>query len=93
MLNIEDIAGKTVIGALGCYIGEVYNIEIDPVTWQAIHLKVKLSSAAVKKLGLKKRLHRHSMIIPTRLVKEFGVLVHLNQSLDELAKSVEIQID
>jgi sporulation protein YlmC with PRC-barrel domain len=93
MLNIDNIMGKTVISANGSYIGEIYNIDIDPGTWQVTHLKVKLCSRVVRELGLKRSLHRHSMRVPTELITDIGVIVRLSQPLAELSKNLEIVRD
>ncbi len=93
MIGIENVIGKTVITTIGHHIGEVYNVEIDPFSWQITHLQVKLSSTTYKELGLKSRLHRHSMKIPTKLIDNIGVIIKLSQTITELASNLEIKID
>jgi sporulation protein YlmC with PRC-barrel domain len=85
-MKIDEILGKTVIGAAGNYIGEVSNIEIESKTWQISHLHIKLSDKAAKEFGLKKTLKSANVRIPTGVVKEIGVIITLNQSLTDLKK-------
>lgn len=88
MINIDDLLGKTVIGAAGNYIGEVNNIDIDSNTWQITHLHVKLSDKAAKEFGLKKTLKSSNVRLPTSLVNNVGVIIILNQSLMDLKKTL-----
>jgi sporulation protein YlmC with PRC-barrel domain len=86
MINIDEVLGKTVIGAAGNYIGEVNNIDIEANTWQITHLHVKLSDKAAKEFGLKKTLKGSNIRIPTSLVNNICVIITLNQSLMDLKK-------
>ena len=86
MINIEDVLGKTVIGAAGNYIGEVNNIDIEANTWQITHLQIKLSDKAAKEFGLKKTLKRSNIKIPTSSINNIGVIIKLNLSLMDLKK-------
>ena len=86
MINIDDVLGKTVIGAAGNYIGEVKNIDIEANTWQVTHLHIKLSDKAAKEFGFKKTLKRSNIKIPTSSVNNIGVIITLNLSLIDLKK-------
>ncbi len=89
IINIDDVLGKTVIGAAGNYVGEVNNIDIDAETWQITHLHVKLSDKAAKAFGLKKTLKRSNLKIPTSSVNDIGVIITLNLSLLDLKKIID----
>jgi sporulation protein YlmC with PRC-barrel domain len=54
MLHINNLLGKTVVSAVGTYVGEVYDIDVDSSTWSVKSLHVKLSDKAIEALGLKK---------------------------------------
>ena len=88
MINIDDVLGKTVIGAAGNYIGEVNNIAIDADTWQITHLHVKLSDKVAKEFGLKKTLKSSNLKIPTSSVNDVGVIITLKLSLFDLKKII-----
>jgi len=88
MINIDELLGKTVIGAAGNYIGEVNNIDIDSNTWQITHLHVKLSDKAAKEFGLKKAFKSSNVRLPTSLVNHIGVIITLNQSLIDLKNTL-----
>lgn len=84
MVTIEEILGKSVIGSMGTYVGDVSNIYIEPNGWKVTYLFVKLSSQAAKRFGLKKSLKGNIIRIPIRLVDNIGVIITLNQSILEL---------
>ena len=84
MINSDQIFGKTVVGAAGNYIGEVNNIEIDASTWHVVNLVIKLSDKATKEFGLKKTLKSPTIKIPTSLIKNIGVIIKLDLSLEDL---------
>jgi sporulation protein YlmC with PRC-barrel domain len=88
MISIDELLGKTVIGAAGNYIGEVNNLDIEDNTWQITHLQVKLSDKAAKEFGVKKTLKSSNIRIPTSLVKKIDVIITLNQSLMDLKKTL-----
>lgn len=84
ILKVNPNPSKTVVSAIGTYIGEVYEIEIDPSTWSVKSLNVKLSDKAIEALGLKKTLRRTSVRIPTTAVADVGIIIKLTQSLVDL---------
>lgn len=90
MLHINNLVGKTVVSAIGTYVGEVYEIEIDPSTWSVKSLNVKLSDKAIEALGLKKTLRRTSVRIPTTVVADVGIIIKLTQSLADLKQCLDI---
>jgi sporulation protein YlmC with PRC-barrel domain len=90
MLHINNLVGKTVVSAIGTYIGEVYEIEIDPSTWSVKSINVKLSDKAIEALGLKKTLRRPSVRIPTTVVADVGIIIKLTQSLADLKQCLDI---
>lgn len=87
-MKIDELLGKTVIGAAGYYIGDVTNIEIEAKTWQITHLHIKLSDKAAKEFGLKKTLKSSNARIPTEVISDIGVIITLNQSLTDLKKTL-----
>jgi sporulation protein YlmC with PRC-barrel domain len=88
MINIDELLGKTVIGAAGNYIGEVNNVDIEPSTWEITHLHVKLSDKAAKEFGLKKTLKSSNVRLPTSVVSNIGVIITLNRSLTDLKNTL-----
>jgi len=93
MLHINNLVGKTVISAIGTYVGEVYDIDVDPSTWVVKSLDVKLSDKAIEALGLKKILRRKSIRIQTTVVAEVGIIIKLTQSLADLKQYLDVVID
>jgi sporulation protein YlmC with PRC-barrel domain len=93
MIHSNEILGKTVVGAGGLYIGEVYDIGVAPSSWALEYLYVKLSTNAIKTLGLKKTLLRYRVKVPTALIAEFGVIIKLKKTLQELNGQLDIAID
>jgi sporulation protein YlmC with PRC-barrel domain len=84
MTHVDELLGKTVLGAAGNYIGEITNIDIDS-NWQITYLHIKLSSDAAKEFGLKKTL---TIKIPTSFVNHIGVIIRLNRSLKDLKNTL-----
>ncbi len=93
MLHVNNLLGKTVVSAIDTYVGEVYDIAIDPSTWRVMALQIKLSDKAIETLGLKKILRRKSVRIPTTVVADVGIIIKLNQSLADLKHHLDIVID
>ena len=93
MLHINNLVGKTVISAVGTYVGEVYDIDVDPSTWAVRSLHVKLSDKAIEVLGLRKILRRKSVRIPTTVVADVGIIIKLTQSLADLKQYLDVIID
>jgi sporulation protein YlmC with PRC-barrel domain len=88
-LSIEELLGKSVIGAAGNYIGEVSNIDIDPETWQITHLHIKLSGKAAKEFCIKKRpLKKANIRLSTAVISNVNLIIRLNQSLKELKEGL-----
>ena len=90
MVTSDELLGKTVIGALGNYIGVVSNIEIEADSWQVSHLHIKLSDKAAKEFGLKKPLKSCNIKIPTSLVRNVDVIITLNESAIELKNFISL---
>jgi|GEM_PF-922761 Uncharacterized conserved protein len=84
MLTVEELLGKTVIGAAGNYIGEVSNLNIDSRTWQVTHLHVKLSDKAAREFGVKKALKASNIRLPVNFVRDVDIIIRLNQSLIDI---------
>lgn len=93
MLHINNLLGKTVVSAIDTYVGEVYDIAIDPSTWTVTALQIKLSDKAIETLGLKKVLRRKSVRIPTTVVANVGIIIKLTQSLVDLKQHLDVAID
>lgn len=54
LVGLDELLGKTLIGALGNYIGDISGVEIEPTSWKVTYLQVKLSRSAAKEIGIKK---------------------------------------
>ena len=93
MINISDLLGKTIVSAVGTYVGEVYDIGVTPSNWALAFLYVKLSDNAIKTLGLKKTLHRARVKMPTAVISDVGVIIKLTKSLEDLKPQLEVTID
>ncbi len=93
MIHINELVGKTVVSAIGTYVGEVYDIGIAPSTWMLEFLYVKLSDNAIKTLGLKKTLRRQRIKVPTAVIADFGVIIKLANSLDDLKQHLDVTVD
>jgi sporulation protein YlmC with PRC-barrel domain len=84
-IGIEELIGKSVIGAAGNYVGEVSNIEIDPSNWQITHLHINLSEKAAKEFCIKKSLLKRANIrLSTAVINNVDVIIRLNKFIREL---------
>jgi sporulation protein YlmC with PRC-barrel domain len=84
LVGLDELLGKSVIGTLGNHIGDVFGLDIDPVTWKVTHLQVKVSKIAAKELGVKKVFKTPAVRIPTSFIDEIGVIITLNESIFDL---------
>ena len=75
MVTLDEVLGKSVIGSLGTYIGEVDDIDMELNTWQITHLQVKLSNQAAKAIGVKKAFKSCILRVPTSLINEVGITI------------------
>lgn len=90
MTSVSELNGKKVIGASAFHMGEVEGAEFDTKNWQITHLQVKLNSDATEKLGLKKPLMAHLVVLlPVNIVIAVGDVVSLGNSIEELKNIVK----
>jgi sporulation protein YlmC with PRC-barrel domain len=77
--------GMKVITADAYTLGDVDGTHADTNTWQITHLDVGLTKDATRELGFKKpMLGSLSICLPITVVKNFGDVITLNKSLQEL---------
>jgi len=90
LVNFEKLTGMYVICAGGFDLGNVTGAELNTITWQVTHLRVKLSKPASEDLGFKKRFKSSTVCVPIALVSHAGDNILLNKSIDELSRHPEI---
>jgi sporulation protein YlmC with PRC-barrel domain len=93
MIHMNELLCKTVVSAVGTYVGDVYDIGVAPSTWGLACLYVKLSDNAIKVLGLKKTLRRQRIKVPTTIIADFGAIIKLKKLLSDLKPQLDVTID
>jgi sporulation protein YlmC with PRC-barrel domain len=87
------LKGRKVVGSEGYFLGEVEGFDVDSNIWQAVAFYVSLSEEAMAELGFKKQFLRKIVIcLPTRLIKEVGDVVTLNEPIRNLEDIAEKEI-
>jgi len=77
--------GTKVITANAYVLGEVDGAEVDTNKWKVTHLDVSLTKEATEELGFKKPfLGSLKLCLPVTIIKEFGDVITLKNSLQEL---------
>jgi sporulation protein YlmC with PRC-barrel domain len=92
LLGLDELLGKTLIGALGNHIGDISGLYIEPATWKVTHLKVKLSRSAANEIGMKKKIGTPTVLIPTSLIDRIGVIMTLRISIFDLKEHQDFSI-
>ena len=92
LVGLDELLGKSVIGTLGNHIGDVFGVDIEPMTWKVTHLQVKLSKIAAKEIGVKKAFKTTTVRIPTSFIEEIGVIITLNESIFDLKEHNDFSI-
>lgn len=82
----SQLRGRFVVGARGRLIGVVDDIEIDPASWVATALIVRVDASAVSALGLEVPFwSRARLRVPVDHVDEVTDIIALRMSVDELS--------
>ena len=82
-----------VITANAYVLGEVEGAEVDTNKWKVTHLDVSLTNEATKELGFKKPfLGSMKVCLPVTIIKEFGNVITLKKSLQELKNLDECKV-
>jgi sporulation protein YlmC with PRC-barrel domain len=92
-MKVSKLNGMTVITANAYILGEVDGAEVDTDIWMVTHLEVSLTTEAIKELGFKKPfLGSMKICLPVNVIKEFGDVITLKNSLQELKNLKECKI-
>jgi sporulation protein YlmC with PRC-barrel domain len=84
-MKVSKLNGTKVITANAYVLGEVDGAHVDIDTWKVTHLDVDLTNEATKELGFKKPfLGSMKVCLPVTIIKEFGDVITLENSLQEL---------
>ena len=84
-MKVSKLNGTKVITANAYVLGEVDGAHVDIDTWKVTHLDVDLTNEATKELGFKNPfLGSIKVCLPVTIVKEFGDVITLENSLQEL---------
>ena len=84
-MKVNKLNGMKVITANAYVLGEVDGAEVDTKKWKVTHLDVSLTNEATKELGFKKPfLGSMKVCLPVIIIKEFGDVITLKNSLQEL---------
>jgi sporulation protein YlmC with PRC-barrel domain len=84
-MKANRINGTKVITANAYVLGEVEGAEVDTDKWKVTHIDVNLTKEATEELGYKKPfLGSLKVCLPVTIIKEFGDVITLKTSLQEL---------
>jgi len=84
-MKVSKLNGTKVITANAYVLGEVDGAHVDIDTWKVTHLDVNLTNETTKELGFKKPfLGSMKICLPVTIIKEFGDVITLENSLQEL---------
>jgi sporulation protein YlmC with PRC-barrel domain len=84
-MKANRINGTKVITANAYVLGEVEGAEVDTDKWKVTHIDVNLTKDATEELGYKKPfLGSLKVCLPVTIIKEFGDVITLKTSLQEL---------
>jgi sporulation protein YlmC with PRC-barrel domain len=85
LVSVSELNGKKVIGASAFTLGEVEGAEVEIKNWQITHFQVKLTNEATERLGFKKPVIGHLVVLlPVTTIKAVGDVVSLDRSIEEL---------
>ena len=92
-MKVSKLNGMTVITANAYILGEVDGAEVDTDIWTVTHLEVRLTNEATKEFGFTKPfLSSIKVCLPVTVIKEFGDVITLKNSLQELKNLKECKI-
>ena len=92
-MRVSKLNGMNVITANAYVLGEVEGAEVDTDKWKVTHLDVSLTNEATKELGFKKPfLGSMKICLPVTIIKEFGNVITLKKSLQELKNLDECKV-
>jgi sporulation protein YlmC with PRC-barrel domain len=92
-MRVSKLNGMKVITANAYVLGEVEGAEVDTNKWKVTHLDVSLTNEATKELGFKKPfLGSMKVCLPITIIKEFGNIITLKKSLQELKNLDECKV-
>jgi sporulation protein YlmC with PRC-barrel domain len=90
-MRMDELMGKTVIGANAQVLGEVSDVEFNLSTWKITNICIKLIDNVIEPLGFKKPRLRGSVIVemPVEPIKAVGDVVSIDKSLEELRSIIK----
>ena len=85
-MRIDELMGKTVIGANAQVLGEVSDIEFNHSTWKITNVTIKLIDNIIEPLGFKKPRLRGSVMVemPVEPIKAIGDVISIDKNVEEL---------
>ena len=93
-MKTSKMNGLKVVTADARVLGEVEGTHTDTNTWKITHLEVSLTKEATNELGFKKPVFGSlSVCLPITTVKQFGDVIMLNKSLQELSDLGECKVE
>jgi len=93
-MKVSKLNGMKVITANAYTLGEVEGAHADTDRWRITHLDIGLTKEATKELGFKKPLLGSlTVCLPITIVKEFGDVITLKKSLQELKNLEECKAE
>ena len=85
LVNPTKLKGKKVVGASGFIVGEIEELDLDPVRWLVTSLQVGLTKDAASTLGFSQPFFSRLIVaIPTNLVNLVGNMIILNKTIVDL---------
>ena len=89
-MKVSKLNGMKVITANAYTLGEVEGAHVDTDKWRIMNLDVSLTKEATEELGFKKPLLGSvTVCLPVNVVKQFGDVITLKKSLQELKELKE----
>jgi sporulation protein YlmC with PRC-barrel domain len=93
-MKVSKLNGMKVITSNAYTLGEVEGAHVDTDNWRITHLDVGLAKEATRELGFKKPLLGSLRIcLPVTIVKGFGDVITLKNSLQEMKNLKECKAE
>jgi len=93
-MKVSKLNGMKVITSNAYTLGEVEGAHVDTDNWRITHLDVGLTKEATRELGFKKPLLGSLRIcLPVTIVKGFGDVITLKNSLQEMKNLKECKAE
>jgi sporulation protein YlmC with PRC-barrel domain len=93
-MKVSKLNGMKVITSNAYTLGEVEGAHVDTDNWRITHLDVGLAKEAARELGFKKPLLGSLRIcLPVTIVKGFGDVITLKNSLQEMKNLKECKAE